>query len=268
MDRSGNPGHPRARFASWFAPVLLLAAWQWAAQAGWLPPRVLPAPSAVASAAGSLAVSGELWPPVRDSLLRALAGLLLGGAAGLALGTLNGAWRRAGAWLDGILQAARAVPVLALAPLVLSWFGAEEAAGLTLLSLGAFFPLYFHAFRGVRSVDPALVEMGRSCGLAGWRLYRDVVLPGALPSILTGLRQALGLVWLVLIAFEVFLAPSGIGRLLAQARGLPQADVLLVGVLLYAALGWAADGLAVALERRLLRWSPARWRPERALGMN
>jgi sulfonate transport system permease protein len=82
------------------------------------------------------------------------------------------------------------------------------------------------------------------------------------------LRQALGLVWLVLIAFEVFLAPSGIGRLLAQARDLPQADVPLVGVLLYAALGWAADGLAVALERRLLRWSPARWRPERALGMN
>jgi sulfonate transport system permease protein len=268
MDGSGNPGRPRERFTPWLAPLLLLAAWQFAAQAGWLSPRVLPAPSAVASAAGSLAASGELWPPVRASLQRALAGLLLGGSAGLLLGILNGASRPAGAWLDGILQTARAVPVLALAPLILWWLGTNEAAGLALLSLSAFFPIYFHAVRGIRAVEPALLEMSRSCGLAGWRLYRDVLLPGALPSILRGSRQALGLVWLVLVALEVFSAPSGIGRLMAQARELARADVLLAGFLLYAVLGRAADALAAALERRLLPWNPARWRPGSSLGMD
>ncbi|MFY3852720.1 aliphatic sulfonate ABC transporter permease SsuC [Achromobacter xylosoxidans] len=259
MDAGRKPGW-RAALAPWLVPALILGLWQLAAQAGWLSSRILPAPSAVAAAAWSLAVSGELWQHVRISALRALWGLLLGGGLGLALGLLNGSSRTAETLLDTTLQMIRNIPVLALIPLVILWFGIEETAKLALLSLGVFFPVYLNTFHGIRSVDPALIEMGRSYGLSGWPLYRDVILPGALPSILVGLRFALGLVWVILIVTETISAQSGIGYMTMNARGFLQTDVVLLGILLYALLGKAADTLARALEHRLLRWNPA-YRP-------
>ncbi|MGE8657507.1 MAG: aliphatic sulfonate ABC transporter permease SsuC [Achromobacter sp.] len=259
MDAARKPGW-RGALAPWLVPLLILGLWQLAAQAGWLSSRILPAPSAVAAAAWSLAVSGELWQHVRISALRALWGLLLGGGLGLALGLLNGSSRTAETLLDTTLQMIRNIPVLALIPLVILWFGIEETAKLALLSLGVFFPVYLNTFHGIRSVDPALIEMGRSYGLAGWPLYRDVILPGALPSILVGLRFALGLVWVILIVTETISAQAGIGYMTMNAREFLQTDVVLLGILLYALLGKAADTLARALERRLLRWNPA-YRP-------
>lgn len=259
MDAARKPGW-RAALAPWLVPALLLGLWQLAAQAGWLSSRILPAPSAVAAAGWSLAVSGELWQHVRISALRALWGLLLGGGLGLALGLLNGSSRTAETLLDTTLQMIRNIPVLALIPLVILWFGIEETAKLALLSLGVFFPVYLNTFHGIRSVDPALIEMGRSYGLSGWPLYRDVILPGALPSILVGLRFALGLVWVILIVTETISAQSGIGYMTMNAREFLQTDVVLLGILLYALLGKAADTLARLLERRLLRWNPA-YRP-------
>ncbi|PWY52518.1 aliphatic sulfonate ABC transporter permease SsuC [Achromobacter sp. RW408] len=259
MDAVRKPGW-RAALAPWLVPALILGLWQLAAQAGWLSSRILPAPSAVAAAAWSLAVSGELWQHVRISALRALWGLLLGGGLGLALGLLNGSSRTAETLLDTTLQMIRNIPVLALIPLVILWFGIEETAKLALLSLGVFFPVYLNTFHGIRSVDPALIEMGRSYGLSGWPLYRDVILPGALPSILVGLRFALGLVWVILIVTETISAQSGIGFMTMNAREFLQTDVVLLGILLYALLGKAADTLARALEHRLLRWNPA-YRP-------
>ncbi|GAB1841285.1 aliphatic sulfonate ABC transporter permease SsuC [Achromobacter xylosoxidans] len=259
MDAARKPGW-RAALAPWLVPALILGLWQLAAQAGWLSSRILPAPSAVAAAAWSLAVSGELWQHMRISALRALWGLLLGGGLGLVLGLLNGSSRTAETLLDTTLQMIRNIPVLALIPLVILWFGIEETAKLALLSLGVFFPVYLNTFHGIRSVDPALIEMGRSYGLTGWRLYRDVILPGALPSILVGLRFALGLVWVILIVTETISAQSGIGYMTMNAREFLQTDVVLLGILLYALLGKAADTLARLLERRLLRWNPA-YRP-------
>lgn len=259
MDAVRKPGW-RAALAPWLVPALILGLWQLAAQAGWLSSRILPAPSAVAAAAWSLAVSGELWQHVRISALRALWGLLLGGGLGLVLGLLNGSSRTAETLLDTTLQMIRNIPVLALIPLVILWFGIEETAKLALLSLGVFFPVYLNTFHGIRSVDPALIEMGRSYGLSGWPLYRDVILPGALPSILVGLRFALGLVWVILIVTETISAQSGIGYMTMNAREFLQTDVVLLGILLYALLGKAADTLARLLERRLLRWNPA-YRP-------
>ncbi|WP_445658008.1 aliphatic sulfonate ABC transporter permease SsuC [Achromobacter sp. NCFB-sbj8-Ac1-l] len=260
MNAAHKSGGWRAALAPWLVPALILLVWQLAAQAGWLSSRILPAPSSVAAAAWSLAVSGELWQHVRISALRALWGLLLGGGLGLALGLLNGSSRTAETLLDTTLQMIRNIPVLALIPLIILWFGIEETAKLVLLSLGVFFPVYLNTFHGIRSVDPALIEMGRSYGLTGWRLYRDVILPGALPSILVGLRFALGLVWVILIVTETISAQSGIGYMTMNAREFLQTDVVLLGILLYALLGKVADTLARALERRLLRWNPA-YRP-------
>ena len=250
----------RRRALPWLVPLLILIVWQGSAQLGWLSSRVLPAPWSVAKAGWELAVSGELWEHLRISALRALWGLLLGGGLGLALGLLNGASRVAETLLDTTLQMIRNIPVLALIPLVILWFGIDEAAKLSLLSLGVFFPVYLNTFHGIRSVDPALIEMGRSYGLSGWALYRDVILPGALPSILVGLRFALGLVWVILIVTETISAQSGIGYMTMNAREFLQTDVVLLGILLYALLGKVADWCARCLETRLLRWNPA-YRP-------
>ena len=254
----------RARVAGWLAPlapwalpVLLVASWQLAAQAGLLSSRILPEPWAVARAFLALAESGELWAHLRVSLWRALAGFGLGAAIGLALGLLNGSSRRAATLLDTTVQMVRNIPALALIPLVIMWFGIDEAAKLFLLSVGVFFPVYLNTFHGIRSVDPALVEMARSYGLSGWALYRDVILPGALPSILVGVRFSLGLVWVLLIVAETISAQAGIGYMTMNAREFLQTDVVLVGVLLYALLGKAADLSARAMERHFLRWNPA-----------
>ena len=145
---------------------------------------------------------------------------------------------------------------MALIPLVILWFGIDESAKLFLLAVGVFFPIYLNTFHGIRAVDPALIEMARSYGLAGWQLYRQVILPGALPGILVGLRYALGLTWVLLIVAETISAQAGIGYMTMNAREFLQTDVVLVGILLYALLGKLADVLARALERWGLRWHP------------
>ena len=246
-----------APLAPWALPVFLIVAWQAASRTGLLATRILPEPLAVAKAFGDLAVSGELWTHLRVSLWRAAAGFGLGAALGLALGLLNGSSRRAATLLDTTVQMVRNIPALALIPLVILWFGIDEAAKLFLLSVGVFFPVYLNTFHGIRSVDAGLIEMARSYGLSGWALYRDVILPGALPSILVGVRFSLGLVWVLLIVAETISAQAGIGYMTMNAREFLQTDVVLVGVLPYALLGKAADLAARGLERRFLRWNPA-----------
>jgi sulfonate transport system permease protein len=150
----------------------------------------------------------------------------------------------------------RNIPALALIPLVILWFGIDESSKLFLVSIGVFFPVYLNTFHGIRSVDKGLIEMAKSYGLSGWPLYRDVILPGALPSILVGVRFALGLVWVLLIVAETISAQAGIGYMTMNAREFLQTDVVLVGILLYALLGKLADILARVLERYWLRWHP------------
>ena len=242
--------------APWVVPALLLASWQAAAQLGWLSTRILPAPWDVLKAAVALAVSGELWSHVWTSTWRALTGFVIGGGLGLALGLLAGSFTKAETLLDSTIQMIRNIPPLALIPLVILWFGIEEKAKLFLVSLGVFFPLYINTFHGIRSVDKGLIEMGRSYGLSGWKLYREVILPGALPSILVGVRYSLGLMWVILIVAETIAADAGIGYMTMNAREFLQTDVVLLGILLYALLGKLADLLAKGLERYWLRWHP------------
>ena len=247
----------------WAVPVLLIVTWQLAAQFGYLSSRILPEPLAVLKAFWNLTVSGEIFVHVRTSLWRAISGFLVGGSLGLALGLLTGTFRIAETLLDTSLQMIRNIPALALMPLVILWFGIDEIAKLFLVSVGVFFPVYLNTFHGIRSVDKGLIEMARSYGLSGWSLYRDVILPGALPSILVGVRFALGLVWVLLIVAETISAQAGIGYMTMNAREFLQTDVVLVGILLYALLGKLADSLSRAVEHRSLRWHPGYQRKNR-----
>jgi len=246
-----------AAVTPWLLPLILIGAWQLASRAGWLSSRILPEPWAVAKAFGTLAASGELWLHLRTSLWRALSGFAIGASLGLGLGLLTGSFKRAETLLDTTLQMVRNIPALALIPLVILWFGIDETAKLFLLAVGVFFPVYLNTFHGIRSTDVGLVEMARSYGLSGWPLYRDVILPAALPSILVGVRFSLGLVWVLLIVAETISAQAGIGYMTMNAREFLQTDVVLVGILLYALLGKGADLFARALERYCLRWNPA-----------
>ncbi len=242
--------------APWLVPIAVVVGWEIASRSGWLSSRILPEPFAVATAAWGLLASGALVHDVAISAGRALAGLAIGGGLGLVLGLLTGTFRTAETLLDTTLQMVRNVPPLALIPLVILWFGIDESAKLFLVAIGVFFPIYLNTYHGIKSVDTGLIEMARSYGLSGWVLYREVILPGALPSILVGLRFSLGLMWVLLIVAETISAQSGIGYMTMNAREFLQTDVVLVGVLLYALLGKLADLVARGLERHFLRWHP------------
>ena len=246
-----------AKSIGWLLPAALLLVWQVASSLGLIANTIMPSPAAVLAAGWRLTLSGELPMNMAVSFLRALAGLVVGGGVGFALGLANGLSRRSFALTDSTLQMVRNVPHLALIPMVIVWFGIEEEAKLFLVSLGVFFPVYVNTLHGVRSVDPQLVEMARSYGFGGARLFRRVILPGALPSIFVGLRFALGVMWLTLIVAETIAAQSGIGYMAMQARDFMLTDVVVLSILIYALLGKLADVAARALERRCLAWHPA-----------
>ncbi|ACC70830.1 aliphatic sulfonate ABC transporter permease SsuC [Paraburkholderia phymatum] len=252
------------RAAPWIVPLVILIAWELAARSGVLSTRVLPEPLAVVKAAWSLIESGEMWADVKVSTWRAVSGFAIGGGIGFVLGLATGLFRPIDIALDTTVQMIRNIPALAMIPLVILWFGIEEEAKLFLVALGVFFPIYVNTYHGIRSVDANLIEMARSYGVKGFALYRDVILPGALPSILVGVRFAFGLMWVTLIVAETISAQSGIGYMTMNAREFLQTDVVVVGILLYAALGKLADMLAKGLERVSLRWHPAYQRGEKA----
>jgi len=256
MSRSSNTTWGQ-RLAPWALPVLLLAVWQLAASAGRLSTRILPAASAVISDGAELFRSGQNWNHLAISGGRAALGFLIGGRGGLLLGFITGLSNWGERLLDSSVQMIRNVPHLALIPLVILWFGIDESAKIFLVALGTLFPIYLNTYHGIRNVDPALVEMARSYGLSGFGLFRQVILPGALPSILVGVRFALGFMWLTLIVAETISANAGIGYLAMNAREFLQTDVVVLAIVLYAVLGKLADLAARGLERAWLRWHPA-----------
>ncbi|WP_343743173.1 ABC transporter permease subunit [Herbaspirillum huttiense] len=243
-------------FISWTAPLVLLLAWEALARADVLSPQVLPAPSKVLQTALNLIAQGRLLSDLGASLLRAAAGFAIGGSIGFVLGTLVGFSRLAEALVDRSVQMVRAVPFLAALPLVIVWFGVGEGGKVFLVSLGVLFPIYINTVLGIRQVDPKLLELGRVTGLSNWTLIRRIVLPGALPSILAGVRYALAVAWLALVIAETIAANTGIGSLAMDAREFLQTDVIVLTIVIYAGIGVVSDGIARLLERRLLAWHP------------
>ena len=253
-NRAGTPLWLRG--VSWSMPLAILLIWEALARTGVLSAQVLPAPSSVARTAFVLIGQGRLIGDMAVSLLRAATGLTIGGALGFALGTAVGFSRVAEAFLDRNIQMLRAIPFLAALPLVIVWFGVGEAGKIFLVSLGVMFPIYINTVLGIRQVDPKLLELGRVMGLPTRTLIRRIVLPGALPSVLAGVRYALATAWLALVVAETIATSTGIGFLAMDAREFLRTDVIVMTIVIYAGIGVLADALARFLERRLLAWHP------------
>ncbi|TBN51885.1 ABC transporter permease subunit [Hansschlegelia quercus] len=241
---------------SWVAPVLLLLVWEALCRSGYVAPQILPAPSKVALTAWKLASTGSLFHDLGVSLLRAATGFAIGGLIGFSLGVLVGFSPLAEAAIDRSVQMIRAVPFLAALPLTIIWFGVGEGQKMFLVSLGVVFPIYINTVLGIRQVDPKLLELARVQGLSGWTTIRRIILPGALPSILTGVRYALAVAWLALVVAETVGAQAGLGFLAMDAREFLRTDVIVLTIVIYALIGAGSDSIARLLERRLLRWHP------------
>lgn len=244
---------PRLSWRAWLVPLLLCAALELSVRVGWLAEHQMPAPSSVALTLWQLA-QGELWKHVAASLARVAAGFFIGAAAAVLIGTWVGLSQRAEAYLEPTFQALRAIPSLAWVPLLLLWLGIDETPKIVLIALGAFFPVYLSLVAGVRNVDRKWVELGRLYHLSPFALVRRILLPAALPSLFTGLRGALSLSWMFLVAAELIAATRGLGYLLSDGRETSRPDIVIAAILVLAVLGKLSDGLLKALELRALAW--------------
>jgi ABC-type nitrate/sulfonate/bicarbonate transport system permease component len=246
---------PRSvRFAGAATLVAIVAAWQGAASAGWIDTRFLPPPLAIGRALGTLAASGELWAHLSASLRRFALGWAMGTAAGLVAGVAIGLFTLARTPGMAVVSALFPIPKIALAPLFIIWFGIGEGSKLATLAFGVFFPTVINTVAGVDSVPRGLIRMGQSFGLSRAAILGKIVLPGALPAILSGFRITTSTAVILLVAAEMIGADHGIGSFVLQAGNLYDTEGLMAGIVMLSALGLTVAWLLGVLERHLLAW--------------
>jgi sulfonate transport system permease protein len=250
-----------ASAARWISPLALLALWQLASATGVLDPDTLESPATILSTAWDLIETGELPEALLVSLRRAMAGLALGTAAAVVLGTIAGLTRAGDALVDPPMQMLRTLPLFGLIPLFILWFGIGETPKIALVALGVVIPLYLNLVAALRGIDPDLREVAQTLRLSRREQARHVIVPGAMPGALVGFRQSLGVAWLALIVAEQINADAGLGYMINNARDFLRTDIVVVGLLAYAILGLLTDAIVRGFERRALRWrvdAPAR----------
>jgi len=235
-------------------PFLLLVAWQLLSTTGVVDDRSLAAPWTVLQAGIELGSTGELFEHLFISLRRATIGLLIGVSTGVVLAVIAGLFRLGEDVVDSAVQVLRAVPVLGLLPLVIIWFGIGEAPKIALVAIGTAFPVYINTYAGIRGVDVKLIEAATTFGVGRRELVRRVIVPGAVPHFLVGLRFALTGAWLIMIIAEQINAKSGLGYLVNEARSWFRTDIIVLCLVLYGILGLLSDAIVRLLERRLLVW--------------
>jgi len=238
----------------WVSPVLILAVWQAASSVGVLDPRDLAAPSQIAASAVEYVGNGVLGEAILASLQRVVLGFLIGAAIALSLALLAGLSTLGDDAVDPPMQMLRTLPHFGLIPLFITWMGIGEAPKVALIAMGVCFPLYLNTVAGIRGIDRKVLEAARSMHLTWAQRVRHVVLPGALPQTLTGLRQSLGIAWLSLIVAETISPERGLGYMINQAREFYQTDVIVLGLAVYSLLGLGTDLIVRRIERRALSW--------------
>lgn len=248
-----TPGRP-IPYGKALGPLLLLAVWSAGSAAGLIEARSLSAPWTVVTTAGDLIADGRLQSHLASSAQRAALGLVFGTTAGLLLALLSGLSRIGEGVIDGPVQIKRAIPSLALVPLLILWFGIGETMKVITVALAVLVPVYIHTHNGLRTIDSRYVELSETVRLSRWQFVRHVVLPGTLPGFLLGMRFAVTATWLSLVVVEQVNATSGLGYMMELARTYGQTEIIIVGLVLYGLLGLASDGLVRFAERKVLSW--------------
>jgi NitT/TauT family transport system permease protein len=258
---SGRVGFRAGGFAPREIPIagpatllVLLALWQSAASLGWISTTFLSTPVDIGRAIVSLAVSGELWTNLSASLQRLAIGWVAGTLAGLVVGIALGLFTLARSPGMAVVSALFPVPKIALVPLFIIWFGIGEGSKDITVAFGVFFPTVINTMAGVDAVPRGLIRMAQSFGLPWWSILRKVVLPGALPAILSGFRITTSTAIILLVAAEMIGAEKGIGAFVLSAGNLYDVDNLMAGIVVLSAIGLAISWLLGRIERRLLAW--------------
>jgi len=246
-----------AKFKAWgkalTIPVLLLLLSEYFVRAGWIESYLLPAPSSLWQTFTDLA-NGDLWQHIWASSFRVFIGFLIGSFLALFFAVLVGLNKQAEAFLEPSFSAIKSIPSLAWIPLLLLWLGIDEASKITLIAIGAFFPVYTNTVAAIKGVDRKLIEVAQVYRLKYWQLVQQIILPAASPGILTGLRNGLSLSWMFMIAAELIAATQGIGYLLSDGRETSRPDIVILAIILLAILGKLTDRVMQSLETWLLRW--------------
>ena len=257
--------------AGLIVPVILLAVWQTASSMGWVNPHVLPSPLAVvqrwiayllpqvpyAEATGSWlawTVSGELIVDSIGSMYRVIVGFLIGAGLALPLGLMMGASPRVYAWLNPLAQVLRPIPPIAYIPLSILWFGLGNPPAIFLIAIGAFFPVLINTIAGVRHVDGIYIRAARNLGANQRTMFLRVMLPAAVPYILSGVRIGIGTAFIVVIVSEMIAVNNGLGFRILEAREYFWSDKIIAGMISIGMLGLAIDVGVTKLNNHLLRW--------------
>jgi sulfonate transport system permease protein len=247
------PGAPR-RWGWAIGPVLLLFYWSVLSATGYLDARILPPPWTAVTTAVQLVRDGRLQENLAVSAGRAALGLVFGVGAGVVLALVAGLSRLGGYVIDGVVQLKRGIPILAVIPFMVLWFGIGEGMKVAVIAVTVFFPIYLHTHSALSAIDIKQVELAETLRLSRAQFLRHVVVPAALPGFLVGLRFSVTAAWLALVVVEQLNATSGIGYMVTLARNYAQSDVMLVGLVIYALLGLSSDALVRTLEARALVW--------------
>jgi NitT/TauT family transport system permease protein len=234
--------------------VLLLLVIEWGTRSGWITNLTLPRPSDVGATFADLWRTGMLWAHLLPSLSRLAVGGALGIAAGVGVGVAIGLFSYVRAGLVPLVAAIFPIPKIALLPLFVIWFGIGEPSKYALIALGTFTPTVVATYGAVDNVDRTLIRMGQSFGLGWWSIVRKIVLPGALPGILSGLRVSVAIGIILLVAAEMLGAEYGIGAYILQAGALYDLERLFAGVVMLSVLGVVTSWLIGLVEQRVLRW--------------
>jgi sulfonate transport system permease protein len=235
-------------------PLVILILWEIGVRMNIIESRLLPAPSGVLELIVYLALNDNLAGHIGISTARVLTGFSIGSLLALVLGGITGLSSSFEAFVDPLIQALRAIPSLAWVPLLLLWMGIDEAPKITLIAIGAFFPVYINLVAGIHNVDRKLVEVGLLYGFSCPELVRRIFIPAALPSLFTGLRSSLSLAWMFLVAAELIAASRGLGFLLTDGREIGRPDIVIAAIILFAVLGKITDGILKWAECHLLSW--------------
>jgi sulfonate transport system permease protein len=248
-----GPGKP-IRFGGLIGIAALLGAWVAGSATGLIDPRTLTEPWTVVTTAQTLIENGRLQESLVTSGIRAALGLGLGVAVGTVLALVSGLSRLGESLIDGPVQVKRSIPTLALIPLLILWLGIGEPMKVITIALAVFVPVYIHTHNGLRTIEGRYAELAETLGVTRGEFIRHVVLPGAMPGFLLGMRFAVTSSLLALVVVEVINATSGIGHMITLASNYGQTDVIVVGLVVYALLGVTADAAVRFIERKALSW--------------